>query len=254
MDILAAVNIPEMPPIEWTRDVCIAVALALGLLGILLMWKGLRLSRWLLMLAGAAAGWGIADAINLQIGNLNWWLVGVIAAAVGAIVGFLMARVLLAFLAGAIVASGTLYWIITNNVANISDELMPTFNLPADATSEQWSVELSRIAQEYMQRTWDQKAWVALGILAAAAIIPILFALLLKKHAVIFITSLFGAVAGVAAFSIAAKAVDMSNDPREIMTGLYCLIAIGALTLIGTTVQHVFKGKKKSSDSDGDSE
>ena len=38
MDILAAVNIPEMPPIEWTRDVCIAVALALGLLGILLMW------------------------------------------------------------------------------------------------------------------------------------------------------------------------------------------------------------------------
>jgi len=255
MDILAATNIPDMPPIEWTRDICIAVALALALLGVLLMWKGLRLSRWLLMLAGAAGGWGIADAANIQIGDLNWYLTAAICAAVGAIVGFLLARLLLAFWAGAIVAAGALYWIITENVANVADNALPKFQpMPEGATSQDWAIELQRVTETYMQETWNEKSWVALGILAAAAIIPILFALLLKKHAVIFITSLFGAILGVAAFAIAARAVDMSNDPRVVFTGMYSLIAIGVLTIAGTTVQHVFKGKKKSGDGEGGSE
>ena len=254
MDILATIDLPDMPPIDWGRDVCIAITIALALLGVLLMWKGLRLSRWLLMLAGAGIGYGIADACNINFGTLDWRLTAAICTVGGAIVGFLMARVLLAFWAGAIVASGVLYWIITEDVAKVSAVLPPSPNLPANATPEQWATEMSRISQEYMQATWDEKAWVAVAILAAAAIIPILFALLLKKHAVIFITSLFGAIAAVAAFAIAARAVDVTNDPREIFIGVYCLIAIGALTLIGTTVQHVFSGKKKSSDSDGGSE
>ena len=253
MNILAAVNVPDMPPITWTRDVCIAVAIVLGLLGVLLMWKGLRLSRWLLMLAGGAAGWGLVDVLDISIGELPWFVTGGIAGVVGALLGFLLARLLLALLAGAIVAAGTLYWIVTNNIAKVSDELLPTFNLPEEPAANEWMAELSRIAQEYVEKAWDSKALIALGVLAAAAVIPILFALLLKRHAVIFITSLFGAVAAVAAFAIAAKAVNMDNDPVTILTGLYCLIAIGGLTILGTTVQHVFRGKK-SSDGDSDSD
>jgi len=259
MNHLLAMTIPQMPPIDWTGDVCIAVTIVAAALGVLLLWRGSSLSRWLLMFVGAAAGWGVIMMLDVTIGDLPWFITAAIASAAGALAGFLMARVLLALLAGGLVAAAALYWIITNDIANVSDA-MPQFNLPANPTPIDWLQEIARVAQQYVTTIWDEKIYVPLGILAAATIVPVIFALLLRRHAVIFITSLFGAAALVFAFAVGSRAADEAVgsraadeavDPADILARPISLVAVAAMTLVGTVLQHLLRKKPAGPSSEG---
>jgi len=243
----ATVHIPEMPAIDWSTDVTVAVIVICVITGGLLLWKGLKLSRWMLMLAAGAAGYGISTLVTDHLQNLPPWVASVGFVLVGASLGFLMARFVLALMAGTIVAAGVLYWMVTNNIAEVPSELIPRFDLPPDATALDWAQELPTFAKNYLAEVRKEENYVPLGILVAAGILPVIFALLLKRWAVIFITSLFGAAMLVFAYGLVMK-LQSGADPATTLYGPVTPIALVGLTVAGTFLQHVTRKRKKPDD------
>jgi len=244
MNVIANIDIPEIPPIEWSNDICIAVLLVCLAAGALMVWKGLSLSRWLLMLGGAGAGWGLSMLVVDQVDKVPWFVVSGAFAVVGGALGYLMARFLLALVAGGLAAVGVLHWIVSNDIAKFPDELKPQFHLPEDPTPLDWLQEFQRVCSDYIGTVWKEDSLVPLGILAAAAIIPVIFALLLKRWAVMLLTSLFGAVLLAFAFSLGAKVGGYTEDPTAFMMDPIVLCSILGGTVLGAGLQHVTSRKK----------
>ncbi|HDZ22633.1 hypothetical protein LCGC14_0295940 [marine sediment metagenome] len=237
------ITIPQFPPTDWASSIVALLALGCLVVGALLIWKGYRLSRYLLAAAGGALGWALLPMLQEHV-NAPWAIMIVTLVGMGAVLAFVMARVILAAAAGALVGGAALYWILENNIAKIPDGSIPSFQLPTTGTPREWVVEFVDVGQQYVGAGWNEKALVPLAVLAGAVLVPLILALFLKRLSAVLIMSVLGSIALVGAVACLLQVAGKTTNPAGVVVSTASLATIAALTVLGILLQ--FLGMRKA--------
>ncbi|MHC4562110.1 MAG: hypothetical protein ACYS8X_04970 [Planctomycetota bacterium] len=242
-------SIPPMPAIDWSPTVTTIVMIGCIIGGALLLWRGFQLSRLALAVLGGVVGWSIGDSVAKMaeqvIVEIPPIAVSAVLAWVGAVFAFLLARFVLALLAGVAAGGATLYCVVHNNMATFPDDVLPAFEPTvaegAELTAGAWMAELSNYMWSYLtemlSRLGDGDVLKPMAILAGAFLIPLVLAMVFKKLAISVMTSLVGAAALVGAFGLASMLMNKDADPLAVFGAPMGIVAIVALTAGGLVVQ-----------------
>ena len=232
------ITIPQFPPTDWPSSTVALLALGCLVVGALLIWKGFRLSRFLLAGGGGALGWALSPMLLKHV-NAPPAIIILTLVGTGAVLAFVMARVILASAAGSLVGGAALYWILANNIAKIPDDLKPSFQIPDSATPQEWVVEFTRVGKQYVDAGWDEKALIPLAILAGAVLVPLILALFLKRLSAVLVMSLLGSVALVGAVACLLQVAGKTTNPAGVVVNTASLATIAALTVLGILLQYL---------------
>ena len=222
-----------------TLDIPLAAVAAAGgaclLLGAVLVVWGRKAARVVLMLVGAGAGVGGALTVLPHIPYKNAWVVGAAGGFTGAVVVFLVARLIWALVlagTGFLAGAGGVIWLVGDAVDHA-----PTWS------EYTWTngLELCRCVVEYAWR-WLSATWayspvalvLAAGLPALAAIV---LAVWVREVMLIVVTGVVGALAMVCGAGVLAWLIRPEWAGNWLERVHVPLAAAGVLALGGIVVQ-----------------
>ena len=243
------------------------IVLACVVVGAVLIWRGFRYSRGLMLIFGALLGLAMAGPIYTKMDDAtSYYVILLIMIPVGAILGFVLARLTTGILVVVLAGGGTLFYIITENKAQLTTDDFQAFDASEADTPVAWLAELVRLGRDYVTVAWDravdvawdgpspdaawnQDALIWVGILIGVAIVAGLMALLLSRISLIVLTSFLGSVMLILAWALGAMLFGHTDDPTSILTDRMALPFLAGLMLVGILVQSLNLHTPKKTDS-----
>ena len=247
------IDIPPMPPVEWSATVTTLVILGCLAVGAVLIWRGLRYSRGFVAVAGALIGWALVDPIAVRFGeDVPRLVVYLVMIPAGAVLGFVLTRLVGAAAFAAVTGGVTLFVIVNHNTADLNPS--PVFRDSEAGEAAKWLQEVWRVGRDYVEamfdktydgsapltesfKNMDSQAAASLGILAGVALVSIFLSFFLRRVSLILLTSVLGSCLFVAAWALGAKLVGHTDNPASILANRMVLPALAGLTLVGVLVQ-----------------
>ena len=187
---MVEIPVPAMPVLE--QPVAYALAAGAVLTGAILLLWGRRVHRVLLALAGAGAGWVLAEPAAKAVNVDNRLLVAAAMIACLAILCAVAARAIWAILAGASCGAAAGAAMVLRLLADQADA--PKFQAKSPALSD-WLTGLAEFAREAYQAVSAEHSAVVLAVASGAALVPLVIGLIWPRPVNIFMTALLGAVA-----------------------------------------------------------
>ena len=234
-DALLNFTLPSLPdPLTGLHALLAAGCAALGAA---LVLRGLRLSRWMMMIAGAAVGLILAGTLSTRMQNISTVAVCIVLAGTLAIVAFITARVWMGMLAGALVGSGTVGWMLCANDPQLQPPDMPPMHLPNTTNLAVWASEFYGHAWQYLVALAENHMWPPLIAVGLAVVIPIGLALMARKVLTIVTTSVVGAAMVLAGAVVVAAFANTVADPRAAILSRGGLIAACCIAGAGVIFQ-----------------
>ena len=255
------IDIPPMPPVDWSSTVTTLVILGCLAVGAVLIWRGLRYSRGFVAVAGGLIGWALVDPVALKLGeDVPRIVVYLIMIPAGAILGFVLTRLVGAMTIAALTGGVTLCVIIIHNTADLDPS--PIFRDSEAGDPMRWLREVWRLGRDYVEAmankamdlsaeinlkdlAIDREAGASLGVLAGVVLVSLFLGLFMRRVCLILLTSLLGSGLFVAAWALGAKLVGHTDNPAAILGDRMVWPAIAGLTLVGVLVQSLALHKAK---------
>lgn len=213
------------------------VAVGCAAIGVVLVLRGLRLSRWLMMAAGAVAGLILAGPLSARMSDIPTPVVRLVLAGSLAIIAFITARLWIGLLASVLAGSITVAWMLSAGHEQLIPPDMPALALPDTSDLIVWTGKFYCLGGAYLAALAKAQLWLPLVLVALAVLIPLVFTVVARKLTIIVVTSVVGsAIVLVGAVTVAAYAKSVSDAERAVF-GRGGLIAIGCIAAVGVTVQ-----------------
>jgi len=238
-DALLNFTLPLLPdPLTGLHALLAAGCAALGAA---LVLRGLRLSRWMMMIAGAAVGLILAGTLSTRMPDISPVAVCIVLGGTLAIIAFITARLWMGFLVGTLVGSGTVGWMLCANDPDLRPPDMPPLDLPNTTNLAVWASEFYGHAWQYLVALAENHMWPPLIAVGLAVIIPLGLALMARKILTIVTTSVVGAAMVLAGAVVLAAFANTVADPRAAIFscgGLIvacCIAGAGVIFQIMTT-------------------
>lgn len=255
------IDIPPMPPVEWSSTVTTLVIFGCLAVGAVLIWRGLRYSRGFVAVAGGLIGWALVDPVALKLGeDVPRIVVYLVLIPGGAILGFVLTRLVGAATFAALTGGVTLFVIVAHNTANLNPS--PIFRDSEAGDVMRWLREVWRLGRDYVDAmakkavdlsaeisledlAIDREAGASLGVLAGVVLVSLFLGLFMRRVSLILLTSVLGSGLFVAAWALGAKLVGHTDNPATILADRMVLPALAGLTLVGVLVQSLALQKAK---------
>ena len=206
-------------------------------LGAALVLRGLRLSRWLMMIAGGAVGFILAGTLSTHMPEISPVAVSIVLAGTLAIIAFITARLWMGMLAGALVGSGAVGWMLCADDPQLQPPDMPLLHLPNTTNLAVWASEFYGHVWHYLVALAENRMWNPLIAVGLAVVIPLGLALMARKILTIAITSAVGAVMVLAGAVVVAAFANTVADPRAVILSRGGLIAACCIAGVGAAFQ-----------------
>lgn len=236
-DALLNFTLPLLPdPLTGLHALLAAGCAALGAA---LVLRGLRLSRWMMMIAGAAVGLILAGLLSTRMQDISPIAVCIVLAGTLAIIAFITARLWMGLLAGALVGSGTVGWMLCANDPKLQPPGMSPLGLPNTTDLAVWTSEFYGHAWHYLVALAENHMWPPLIAVGLAVIIPLALALVARKILTIVTTSAVGAAMVLAGAVVVAAFANTVADARAAIISRGGLIAACCIAGAGVTFQIV---------------
>ncbi len=239
---LLDLTLPSLPdPLTGPHALLAAGCAAMG--GVLVL-RGLRLSRWLMMITGAVAGLILAGPLSTRMPDISPIAVSIVLAGTLAILAFITARLWIGLLAGVLVCSGAVGWMLCAENPQLQPPNMPKLHLPDTTDLILWTGDFYQYVWQYLLALGKNEMWMPLAIAALAALVPLLLTLIARKLMTILATSVVGAVMVlVGAVVLAAFAKSIPDAEGAILSrgGLIALCCIAGAGVVFQIITAYFK-------------
>ncbi len=230
-----------------------AMATGCAALGAALVLRGLRLSRWLMMVTGAAVGLVLAGPVGMRMPDVSPIAVCIVLASMLAIIAFITARMWIGLLAGALAGSATMAWLLRTDNPGFQPPDLPKLYLPDTTDLALWTSEFYGQAWQYLVALAKSQTWQPLILIGAAAVIPLVLALIFRKLMTIITTSAVGAVMVMVGAVAVASFANSLADPQGALLSRTGLIALCCIAAAGIVFQIITTYFKRSAPAQGQS-
>jgi hypothetical protein len=249
-DMSAPTVFPPVP--ESVSALHALLAVGCVILGVALLLRGLKLSRCLMAIVGAAAGAAGAVAWQQAMPDLNPLMIygGCIGA--GIVLGALMARFLIGLLAGVTLGTVSMLWVVHTNAAKLSESSSPERVSEGAGSLALWATAIYQDGWNYMRVALEQREFAAIGLVVLAFLVPLILSLLLRRIATMVVSAVIGAAMILGGGMLLVGFGGLTEDLSEWMYSLGMLIALGALTLAGLIFQIITLFRKPTAVPDED--
>jgi len=215
------------------------VAAGFVVLGVVLALRGMRLSRWLMMIAGLVAGLVLAGPLAAKMPNISVAIVRIVLAGTLAIIAFISARLWVALLAGALSGSAAVIWLLSGGSPQYQPADMEKLTHSQTTDLMLWACELHKNAGIYVLALAKNQMWLPLALIGLAVLIPLVFAIIAKKLLTIVITSILGAAMVMVGAVILTAYFKHISGAESLIVSKSGLIVLGGMAALGAAFQFV---------------